>query len=127
MSKKPDDVPQDAWDAAVRCTGIGGGHEFAGVRDAQRQSIARTIMSAEKRGEERERAACEQVILDYPPEGFNAALFERTERHDEHDPFWKFEGDTGNWAAFMGEVLKPYAAAIRNRDVSATHKISEGS
>lgn len=76
--------------------------------------IARALIEAEARGAERMKERAAAVIEGYPPDGFNAALYERTERYDEHDPFWKFEGDTGNWAALMGEVLKPFATAIRN-------------
>lgn len=74
----------------------------------------RALLEAEARGAERMKERAAEVIGGYPPDGFNAALYERTERYDEHDPFWKFDGDTGNWAALMGEVLKPYAEAIRN-------------
>lgn len=113
---KPDDIPKDVWDAA-RNVEIVGDFSFdgqsSGVREQQEtaENIARSIMAA--KAEERE--ACAQVVLGYPPEGFNAALYDRTMRYDDHDSFWKFEGDTGNWAALMGEVLKPYAAAIRAR------------
>lgn len=58
---KPDDVSQSAWDAAERAfyysePGPGGAVE----------AIARAIMAAEKRGEEREREAILQFEFDLP-------------------------------------------------------------
>lgn len=49
MTAKPEDIPQDVWDAATRT-----------VLDTESHThgIARAIMAAEKRGEERERKAC---------------------------------------------------------------------
>lgn len=62
---KPEDIPQDVWDAAEVVA-------KEATRDAMRDPlmpyfvtvspyIARAILSAEKRGEEREREACAQV------------------------------------------------------------------
>ncbi len=47
---KPDWCPQGVWDAAIRAEG--------GSNPALVEKIARAIMAAEKRGEEREREAC---------------------------------------------------------------------
>jgi hypothetical protein len=87
---------------------------FVNDRLGHAEIFALGLIEAEARGAERMKEQAAEVIGGYPPDGFNAALYERTERYDEHDPFWKFDGDTGNWAALMGEVLKPYAEAIRN-------------
>lgn len=48
---KPEDISQEAWDAAARCVP-------PYVSSKIIADIARALMAAEKRGEEREREAC---------------------------------------------------------------------
>ena len=49
---RPDWCPQRVWAIAVNCTGVGGGHEMAGVVQTQRESIADAILAAEQRERE---------------------------------------------------------------------------
>jgi hypothetical protein len=66
---KPDDIPQDVWDKAQAvesdCISATWNGPAKGTRTISETIIARAIMSAEKRGEERERAACELVAQDW--------------------------------------------------------------
>ncbi|KKC39540.1 hypothetical protein WH87_04940 [Devosia epidermidihirudinis] len=60
---KPEDIPQDAWDAAERAF-----YESAPNALGAVEAIARAILSAEKRGEERataaEREGCAALATD---------------------------------------------------------------
>lgn len=100
---RPEDIPEDVWEAAGQTVALMPDRPPFKI-DVQ-GAIARAILA--------ERERCAKIVEDYPPEGFFDVLYSRTTRADELDPFGKFEGDAGQWAAFMGIVLRPYAAAIR--------------
>lgn len=62
MSVKPDDIPQEVWGDAVKAVYAGRGR--ISTKDGPTfERVARAIMAAEKRGEEREREAC-AVLAD---------------------------------------------------------------
>lgn len=83
---KPDDVTQEAWDDASMIAGQWC-HPIHHDFQVLAQDIARAIMAAEKRGEEREREACAKVAEERDedgaiwPDGYEIARFIR-ERGD---------------------------------------------
>ena len=47
--QKPDDIPEDVWETASECVGVGGGYELRGVLHTQRTDIARAILAERER------------------------------------------------------------------------------
>jgi hypothetical protein len=64
---KPEDVSQEAWDAAWGVEAWARPHYAAGTAENDKtkvvEIIARALMAAEKRGEEREREACADLSI----------------------------------------------------------------
>ena len=93
---KPEDVPQDVWDEATQHVAqipIRSQRAW----DLAKSIIARAIMAAEKRGEEREREACALI----------AEVERRSDLSIKH-------GYKPTWFVVQNEI----AAAIRNRTAS---------
>jgi hypothetical protein len=61
---KPDDIPQDVWNTATVALYGSAPPEYVRANRVLISRCARAIMAAEKRGEERERAACAEMA-DY--------------------------------------------------------------
>lgn len=49
---KPDDIPQDVWDAVKDVPGFGGGHEMQGYMQSVRQNAARAVVAERGKGDE---------------------------------------------------------------------------
>lgn len=66
MSDGPDDIPDTVYLKAAQVV-VGFPRPFKSEADTGKAItlVARAIMAAEKRGEERERQACAQVAVDY--------------------------------------------------------------
>ena len=76
------------------------------------------ILSERDRATAAERERCARRLVDpegyfNAPAGFYEALSANTVHSSDTGEVCRF-GDTGNWAAFFYEMLKPFAAAIRN-------------
>jgi len=93
---KPEDISQEAWDAADDMAFFNPSTENRDGRLNRyklRETIARAILSAEKRGEAREREACAAIANDYAGSGMVVG------------------GSTGS----AYQTKRDIAAAIRNR------------
>ena len=58
---KPEWCPQWAWDEAVSCSGVGGGHERRGAIQTQREAIARALLDAHQRGKDENQAEIDRL------------------------------------------------------------------
>lgn len=65
---KPEDIPQEVWDIAdgVRLAQRWLPYAMTNYSRATTEFISRAIMAAEKRGEEREREACADLVFSTP-------------------------------------------------------------
>lgn len=102
---RPDDIPKDVWAAATVVTSK---QPTAFGWRMITEDVARAILA------ERERCAGLLVGADgyfNAPAGFYETLAANTT--DDGSGSLLRVGDTGNWSAFMVEILKPWAAAIR--------------
>lgn len=112
MSERP--IPEDVmamacheaqffadWLHHGNSTGSLSEHAIAGLAD----SIARAIMA--------ERERCAKIMEGYPPREFFGILYDIASASQDMPSSRVFEGDTGNWAWLIGELLKPYVEQMR--------------
>ena len=116
---KPDWCDEATWErakdvlsTAIRDERCGMAVRFGMVQATQNAflaPIARALLAAKNEGLE----YAADFLAGYPPQEFFQKLAELLPHHPADH--CTFEGDTGNWAWLIGQLMEPYTAAIRSR------------